>query len=98
MVYYHTVSAGMSKPHSFATRTAAEYAAGVGGCMLKQTFRDFVFSTNTDGSGKAASYARVRQVLGKCYVPRLSTVRCDTRFLWLACMMRFVVKVCDSAK
>ncbi len=24
--------------------------------MLKQSFRDFVFSTNTDGSGKAASY------------------------------------------
>ena len=26
--------------------------------MLKQAFRDFVFSTNTDGSGKAASYVR----------------------------------------
>ena len=26
--------------------------------MLKQNFRDFVFSTNTDGSGKAASYVR----------------------------------------
>lgn len=27
--------------------------------MLKQSFRDFIFSTNTDGSGKAASRARV---------------------------------------
>ena len=26
--------------------------------MLKQIFRDFVFSTNTDGSGNAASYVR----------------------------------------
>ena len=27
--------------------------------MLKQSFRDFIFSTNTDGSGKATSRARV---------------------------------------
>ena len=32
--------------------------------MLKQTFRDFVFSTNTDGSGKAASYVRALDMLG----------------------------------
>ena len=59
-----TVPAGMSEPHSFATRTAAECAVGAGGFMLKQTFRDFVFSTNTDGSGKAASYVRVLDMLG----------------------------------
>ena len=32
--------------------------------MLKQNFRDFVFSTNTDGSGKAASYVRALDMLG----------------------------------
>jgi len=32
--------------------------------MLKQTFRDFVFSTNMDGSGKAASYVRALDMLG----------------------------------
>ena len=32
--------------------------------MLKQAFRDFVFSTNTDGSGKAASYVRALDMLG----------------------------------
>ena len=32
--------------------------------MLKQSFRDFIFSTNTDGSGKAASYVRVLDMLG----------------------------------
>jgi len=32
--------------------------------MLKQTFRDYVFSTNTDGSGKAASYVRALDMLG----------------------------------
>jgi len=32
--------------------------------MLKQEFRDFVFSTNTDGSGKAASYVRALDMLG----------------------------------
>ena len=32
--------------------------------MLKQDFRDFVFSTNTDGSGKAASYVRALDMLG----------------------------------
>ena len=51
-----TVPAGMPEPHSFATRTAAEYAVGMDKFMLKQTFRDFVFSTNTDGSGKTVSY------------------------------------------
>ena len=49
-----TVSAGMS-----------EYAVGVGRFMLKQTFRDFVFSTNTDGSGKAASYVRALEIANK---------------------------------
>ena len=53
-----TVPAGMLELHSFATRTAVDYAVGVGRFMLKQTFRDFVFLTNTDGSGKAASYVR----------------------------------------
>ena len=32
--------------------------------MLKQDFKDFVFSTNTDGSGKAASYVRALDMLG----------------------------------
>ena len=32
--------------------------------MLKQNFRDFIFSTNTDGSGKAASYVRALDMLG----------------------------------
>ena len=32
--------------------------------MLKQNFRDFVFSTNADGSGKAASYVRALDMLG----------------------------------
>ena len=31
---------------------------------LKQSFVDFVFSTNTDGSGKAASYVRALDMLG----------------------------------
>ena len=32
--------------------------------MLKQSFRDFILSTNTDGGGKAASYVRVLDMLG----------------------------------
>ena len=32
--------------------------------MLKQAFTDFIFSTNTDGSGKAASYVRALDMLG----------------------------------
>ncbi|MBQ6010135.1 MAG: hypothetical protein IJL17_16510 [Kiritimatiellae bacterium] len=32
--------------------------------MLKQSFRDFIFSTNTDGSGKAVSYVRALDMLG----------------------------------
>ena len=32
--------------------------------VLKQNFRDFIFSTNTDGSGKAASYIRALDMLG----------------------------------
>ena len=32
--------------------------------MLRQAFTDFIFSTNTDGSGKAASYVRALDMLG----------------------------------
>ncbi len=33
--------------------------------MLKQLFRDYIFSTNTDGGGKVASYIRALDMLGK---------------------------------
>jgi hypothetical protein len=32
--------------------------------MLGQSFTDFIFATNTDGSGKAASYVRAFDTLG----------------------------------
>ena len=32
--------------------------------MLGQSFTDFIFATNTDGSGKAASYVRALDMLG----------------------------------
>ena len=31
---------------------------------LRQSFADFIFATNTDGSGKAASYVRALDMLG----------------------------------
>ena len=31
---------------------------------LRQSFTDFIFSTNTDGSGKAASYVCALDMLG----------------------------------
>ena len=31
---------------------------------LRQSFTDFIFSTNTDGSGKAASYVRALDMHG----------------------------------
>ena len=32
--------------------------------MLRQSFTDFIFATNTDGSGKVASYVRVLDMFG----------------------------------
>ena len=32
--------------------------------MLRQSFTDFIFATNTDGSGKAVSYVRALNMLG----------------------------------
>ena len=32
--------------------------------MLGQSFTDIIFATNTDGSGKAASYVRALDMLG----------------------------------
>ena len=32
--------------------------------MLRQSFTDFIFATNTDGSGKAASCVRALDMLG----------------------------------
>ena len=52
---------------SQATRTAAECGGGQQnrkGLMLKKEFTDFIFATNTDGSGKAASYVRALDMLG----------------------------------
>ena len=31
---------------------------------MKQSFSDFIFATNTDGSGKASSYVRALDMLG----------------------------------
>ena len=31
---------------------------------LRQSFTDFIFATNTDGSGKAASYVRALDMFG----------------------------------
>jgi len=45
--------------------------------MLKQTFRDFVFSTNTDGCGKAASYIRALDMLD----PILTRLNYSSNFL-----------------
>ena len=38
--------------------------------MLGQSFTDFVFATNTDGSGKAASYVRAFDMLGPTHCPK----------------------------
>ena len=41
--------------------------------MLKQSFRDYIFSTNTDGGVKVASYVRALDMLGTIltdYLPR----------------------------
>ena len=38
--------------------------------MLRQAFIDFIFTTNTDGSGKAASYVRVLDMLGLVHYPK----------------------------
>ena len=32
--------------------------------MLRQSFADFIFATNTDGCGKTASYVRALDMLG----------------------------------
>ena len=32
--------------------------------MLRQSFTDFIFATNTDGSDRAASYVRALDMLG----------------------------------
>ena len=43
---------------------AWNYGLKSDGKMIRQSFTDFIFSTNTDGSGKAASYVRALDMLG----------------------------------
>ena len=38
--------------------------------MLRQSFTEFIFATNTDGSGKAASYVRALDMLGPTHYPK----------------------------
>ena len=57
--------------------------------MLKQNFRDFIFSTNTDGSGKAASYVRALDMLGPIltrHYPRPIVEVHDLGEIGLACI------------
>ena len=46
---------------------------------LRQSFTDFIFSTNTDGSGKATSYVRALDMLGPILTKHyhLLVVNCD---------------------
>ena len=45
--------------------------------MLRQSFTDFIFATNTDGSGKAASYVRALDMLGAILTKHCGVMRKD---------------------
>ena len=46
--------------------------------MLRQSFTDFIFATNTDGSGKAASYVRALDMLGPILTKYCGVMRKDS--------------------
>ena len=53
--------------HFLFTRIFPRFGWGFGiivSVMLRQSFTDFIFATNTDGSGKAASYVRALDMPG----------------------------------
>ena len=52
--------------------------------MLRQSFTDFICATNTDGSGKAASYVRVFDMLGP-----ILTRHCPKQFVGGSMRHRF---------
>ena len=57
-----------ARPQSLSARIFPHIGRGFGiivSTMLKQGFRDFIFATNTDGSGNAASYVRAFDMRGK---------------------------------
>ncbi len=45
---------------------------------LRQAFTDFIFATNTDGSGKAASYGRALDMLGSCSIACIACILYNT--------------------
>ena len=68
--------------------------------MLRQAFIDFIFTTNTDGSGKVAFYVRVLDMLGPVHYPKpivggsmrhsfsLADIHAVlTRIPWMLCML-----------
>ena len=68
--------------------------------MLGQSFTDFIFATNTDGSGKVAFYVRVLDMLGPVHYPKpivggsmrhsfsLADIHAVlTRIPWMLCML-----------
>jgi len=59
---WRLISTNLVAPEDFPPAGAAIWYTCF--AMLKQSFRDFIFSTNTDGSGKAASYVRALDMLG----------------------------------
>ena len=44
---------------------------------FKQSFSEFIFATNTDGSGKAASYVRALDMLGPILTKHCGVMRGD---------------------
>ena len=45
---------------------------------LRQAFTNFIFATNTDGSGKAASYVRALDMLGSCSIACIAYILYNT--------------------
>ena len=46
---------------------------------MRQAFTDFILASNTDGSGKAASYVRALDMLGSC---RIACIACILYNTW----------------
>lgn len=67
--------------------------------MIRQSFTDFIFSTNTDGSGKAASYVRALDMLGPILTKHYPDAAPKSYFVdWEGQKMSLPVKFLPSQK
>ena len=63
---------------------------------LRQSFTDFIFATNTDGSGKAVSYVRALDMFRPIPTKQYKATQCKAAVAVNSAMLEFYWNLCKD--